>query len=98
MVLGALTFWALLRSSLKAQGALAGLNAAVVGLLLAALYQPVWVSAVQGTGDVVLALLAWAALVFWRVPPWLVVLGGAGAGMLVQQWAMPWLSILQSGL
>ena len=85
LVLGALPFWTLLRSSPQAQGALAGLNAAVVGLLLAALYQPVWVSAVQGTGDVVLALLAWAALVFWRVPPWLVVLGGAGTGMLVLQ-------------
>ena len=83
LVLGALPFWAWLRGSLHAQGALAGLNAAVVGLLLAALYQPVWVSAVQGTGDVVLALLAWAALVFWRMPPWLVVLGAAGAGMLV---------------
>ena len=83
LVLGALPFWALLRRSSQAQGALAGLNAAVVGLLLAALYQPVWVSAVQGVGDVVLALLAWAALVFWRVPPWLVVLAGAGTGAFV---------------
>ena len=63
-------------------GALAGVNAAVVGLLLAALYQPVWVSAVQSGGDVV--LLAWAALVLWRAPPWLVVLAGAGAGVWVQ--------------
>lgn len=85
LVLGALPFWALLRRSPQAQGALAGLNAAVVGLLLAALYQPVWVSAVQGVGDVVLVLLAWAALVVWRAPPWLVVLAGAGAGVLVQQ-------------
>ena len=88
LVLGALPFWALLRCSRQAQGALAGLNAAVVGLLLAALYQPVWVSAVHKPGDVVLALLAWAALVFWRVPPWLVVLGGAGIGALVQ-WGLP---------
>ena len=95
LVLGALPFWALLRRSPQAQGALAGLNAAVVGLLLAALYQPVWVSAVQGAGDVVLALLAWAALMFWRVPPWLVVLGGAGAGVLVQ-WALSLLPVLQS--
>ena len=85
LVLGALPFWALLRRSPQAQGALAGLNAAVVGLLLAALYQPVWVSAVQGVGDVVLVLLAWAALALWRAPPWLVVLAGAGAGVLVQQ-------------
>ncbi len=88
LVLGALPFWELLRRSPQAQGALAGLNAAVVGLLLAALYQPVWVSAVQGAGDVVLALLAWSALALWRMPPWLVVLAGAGAGMLVQ-WALP---------
>ena len=85
LVLGALPFWALLRRSPQAQGALAGVNAAVVGLLLAALYQPVWVSAVQGVCDVVLVLLAWAALVVWRAPPWLVVLAGAGAGVLVQQ-------------
>ena len=85
LVLGALPFWALLRRSPQAQGALAGVNAAVVGLLLAALYQPVWVSAVQGVGDVVLVLLAWAALALWRAPPWLVVLAGAGAGVLVQQ-------------
>ena len=88
LVLGALPFWELLRRSPQAQGALAGLNAAVVGLLLAALYQPVWVSAVQGAGDVVLALLAWSALALWRMPPWLVVLAGAGAGVLVQ-WALP---------
>ena len=88
LVLGALPFWELLRRSPQAQGALAGLNAAVVGLLLAALYQPVWVSAVQGAGDVVLALLAWSALALWRIPPWLVVLAGAGAGVLVQ-WALP---------
>ena len=84
LVLGALPFWALLRRSPQAQGALAGVNAAVVGLLLAALYQPVWVSAVQGAGDVVLVLLAWAALVLWRAPPWLVVLAGAATGVLVQ--------------
>ena len=85
LVLGALPFWALLRRSPQAQGTLAGVNAAVVGLLLAALYQPVWVSAVHGTGDVVLVLLAWAALVVWRASPWLVVLAGAAAGVLVQR-------------
>ncbi len=85
LVLGALPFWALLRRSPQAQGTLAGVNAAVVGLLLAALYQPVWVSAVQGVGDVVMVLLAWAALVVWRASPWLVVLAGAGAGVLVQR-------------
>ncbi len=63
LVLGALPFWALLRRSPQAQGALSELNAAVGAVLLAALYQPVWVSAVHGAGDVVLALLAWAALV-----------------------------------
>ena len=90
LVLGTLPFWALLRRSPHAQAALAGVNAAVVGLLLAALYQPVWVSAVQDSGDAALALLAWAALVFWRLPPWLVVPAAAGAGMLVL-WGWPML-------
>ena len=90
LVLGALPFWALLRRSPQMQGALTGLNASVVGLLLAALYQPVWASAVQGVGDVVCVLLAWAALVVWRIPPWLVVLAGAGTGVVLVQWALPW--------
>ena len=63
-----------------------GINAAVVGLLLAALYDPVWTSAIHAPGDFALAIAAFTLLVFWKVPPWLVVIlsatGGWGLQML----------------
>ena len=80
LVLGALPFWESLRRNRQAQAALAGVNAAVVGLLLAALYQPVWTSAIHGPQDFALALVALVALMFWKLPPWLVVLGCGVAG------------------
>ncbi len=80
LVAGALPFWEVLRSQRLARAALAGVNAAVVGLLLAALYNPVWTSAIVGVHEFILALLAWVALMFWRLPPWLVVLGCAVVG------------------
>jgi chromate transporter len=83
LVLGALPFWERLRSNLRAQAALAGVNAAVVGLLLAALYQPVWTSAIFTAQDFGLALVALVALMFWKLPPWLVVLGCGVAGWLL---------------
>ena len=51
----------------------------VLGLLLAALYQPVWTSTIHRPQDFVLSLLAFVALTFWKIPPWLVVLGGGAA-------------------
>ena len=59
------------------QSALRGVNAAVVGLLLAALYTPVWTSAVGSPRDFALGLVAFLLLVFWKLPPWLVVILGA---------------------
>lgn len=82
LVAGALPFWEPLRRSAHAQAALAGVNAAVVGLLLAALYHPVWTSAIHGAADFGLALAAFVALVFWRAPPWAVVLACGAAGVL----------------
>ncbi len=73
LVLSVLPFWEILRRLPNAQATLRGANAAVVGLLLAALYQPVWTSAVHGSADFVVALGAYGLLVFWRCPPWLVV-------------------------
>lgn len=75
LIFGALPFWANLRKSPRTQAALAGVNAAVVGLLLAALYQPVWTSAIFNGYDAALALLALIALMVWKLPPWLVVIG-----------------------
>jgi chromate transporter len=83
LVAGALPFWERLRRSVRMQAALAGVNAGVVGLLLAALYQPVWTSAIQHSTDFGLALLALVALMFWKLPPWLVVLGCGAAGWLL---------------
>ncbi|MBO3278124.1 chromate efflux transporter [Pseudomonas schmalbachii] len=83
LVVGALPFWESLRRNVRTQAALAGVNAAVVGLLLAALYQPVWTSAIHRPQDFGLALAALVALMFWKLPPWLVVLGSAVAGWLL---------------
>lgn len=82
LVMGALPFWQRLRHYTRARAALMGINACVVGLLLAALCQPVWTSAIHGPWDLVLALVALVALMVWKLPPWLVVIGsGAVAGM-----------------
>jgi chromate transporter len=83
LVVGALPFWEELRRYAQAQAALAGINAAVVGLLLAALYNPVWTSAILSLQDFGLGLLALVVLMYWKLPPWLVVLGGAALGMLL---------------
>lgn len=82
LVWAALPFWAALRAQPAAQAALAGINAAVVGILLAALYQPVITSAIRGPVDVALALSAFAALHVWRAPPWAVVVVWAVIGGL----------------
>lgn len=73
LVFGVLPFWKQLRRYRRIQGALVAVNAAVVGILLAALYQPVWTSAIAHSKDFSLALIAFVALVFWRLPSWLVV-------------------------
>lgn len=83
LVAGALPFWEQLRRSLHTQAALAGVNAAVVGLLGAALYHPVWTGAVFSPADFALALLAFAALLYWKIPPWAVVLCCGAAGWLL---------------
>ncbi|UHH28195.1 chromate efflux transporter [Pseudomonas veronii] len=83
LVLGALPFWENLRRSPRTQAALAGVNAAVVGLLLAALYQPVWTSAIFSARDFGLALIGLVALMVWKLPPWLVIVGSGALGWLL---------------
>jgi len=68
------------------QAALTGINAAVVGLLLAALYTPVWTSAIQKPADFAVGLAAFLLLMFWKVPPWLVVILGAATAQLIAMW------------
>ena len=83
LIFAALPFWQSLRQNTRAQAALAGVNAAVVGLLLAALYQPVWTNAIFTAQDLGLALIALMALMLWKLPPWLVVVGSGGLGWLL---------------
>jgi chromate transporter len=83
LLIGVLPFWEGLRRRAGVRAALGGVNATVVGLLLAALYTPVWTSAIAAPRDFALGLVAFLALTFWRVPPWLVVLlGGAASAAL----------------
>jgi len=80
LVIGVLPFWQTLRRRASAQAALRGVNAAVVGLLLAALYNPVWTSGVTSAADFAVASAAFLLLFMWRTPPWLVVILCAIAG------------------
>ena len=77
LLLGALPFWDGLRRRPVVQSALRGVNAAVVGLLLAALYRPVWTSAIFAPRDFAIGIVAFLLLALWAVPPWLVVILGA---------------------
>ena len=83
LVIGALPFWERLRHNIKTQAALTGINAAVVGILLAALYQPVWTSAIKTHLDLGMTALSFIALVFLKTPPWLLVIGCALGGWLL---------------
>jgi chromate transporter len=83
LVIGALPFWEQLRRNARMQTALAGINAAVVGLLLAALFTPVWTSAIHKPQDFGLGLVAFIALLFWKLPPWLVVVATGAAGWVM---------------
>ena len=83
LIVGTLPFWDALRVRPGFQAALRGINAAVVGLLMAALYHPVWTSAIRGPADVGLAFAAFGLLALWRAPAWLVVLFAAGGGALM---------------
>lgn len=74
LVIGILPFWEQLRRHEAMQRAMLGINAAVVGILLAAFYSPVWTSAIRSATDFCLAAIAFLLLVFWKFPPWLVVL------------------------
>ena len=83
LVLGTLPAWDWLRSVPAARAALAGVNAAVVGILAAALYDPIWVEGVRSRGHFALALLSFAALTVWRWPAWRVVILAAAGGLLL---------------
>ena len=83
LLTGVLPFWNDLRRRAGARAAMAGANAAVVGILAAALYDPVFVTAVPGPATFALALVCFVLLVAFRLPPWMVVLVGAAGGIVV---------------
>lgn len=80
LIAGTLPFWQYLRTKAWTQAALRGANAAVVGVLIAALYNPVWTEGVNSAPDAASALVAFGLLQWWKTPPWLVVLLCAAAG------------------
>lgn len=81
ILLGALPFWETFRKRAGAQAVMRGINAAVVGLLGAALYNPVWTSSVKTPGDFGVALVGFVLLTVWRAPPLLVVIVGGLGGI-----------------
>jgi len=83
LVMGALPFWESVRRRPTAQAVMRGVNAAVVGLLLAALYHPVWTAGIASPKDFALCVVAFLLLFMWQTPPWLVVLFSAGAGAML---------------
>ncbi len=85
IVVGVLPFWNALRANVNFRAALAGVNAAVVGFVAAALCDPVWTTAIGSPRDLGLGLAAFALLAIWRLPPWLVVLLTAAAGFGLSQ-------------
>jgi chromate transporter len=87
LLIGVLPFWDVLRKRTAAQAAMRGVNAAVVGLLLAAFYDPVWTAGILTRADYGLASAAFLLLFMWKTSPWLVVILSALGGEFVQVFA-----------
>ena len=85
VLVGTLPFWDAFRRRVSAQAIMRGVSAAVVGLLGAALYHPVWTSSVETPADLGLALVGFVLLNVWRAPPLLVVVIGALGGVALAQ-------------
>ncbi|RFU70628.1 chromate transporter [Peribacillus saganii] len=83
LIVGALPFWDTLRRDPKLKGALMGVNAAVVGLLISAFYQPIWTSSILSSLDFAFAAILFSMLVYWKLPPWVIVITGAIGGTLM---------------
>jgi len=87
ILIGALPFWDTFRTRSSAQAAMRGVNAAVVGILGAALYNPLWTTSVKSSGDFAVALACFVLLVAWRAPPLVAVLVSACGGIVLALWA-----------
>jgi chromate transporter len=83
LILGTLPFWDALRRNSNISRALMGVNAAVVGILIGAFYQPIWTSSILAPIDFVFAAILFSMLVYWKLPPWVIVVTGAVGGLLL---------------
>jgi len=83
LILGTLPFWDTLRRIPKINGALIGVNAAVVGILISAFYTPIWTSSILSPIDFAFGSILFSLLVYWKLPPWVIVLLGALGGFLI---------------
>ncbi|BAK17748.1 chromate transport protein ChrA [Solibacillus silvestris StLB046] len=83
LVIGALPFWDQLRNHPKITGAVMGVNAAVIGILIAALYSPIWMSSILEVKDFALVVILFSMLAYWKLPPWIVVVIGAFIGLVL---------------
>ncbi|MFP3846318.1 chromate transporter [Priestia filamentosa] len=83
LILGTLPFWDKLRRNSQVNGALIGVNAAVVGILISAFYNPIWTSAILKPVDFAFSAVLFSMLVYWKLPPWIVVITGAFGGLLL---------------
>lgn len=83
LVFGALPFWNALRRNGKMKGAFMGMNAAVVGILISALYDPIFTSAIIDPIDFVFAVVLFSMLTYWKLAPWIIVITGVVGGMLI---------------
>ncbi|MFS1512769.1 chromate efflux transporter [Chengkuizengella sp. SCS-71B] len=83
LVIGVIPFWNVIRQKQHFQSTILGINAAVVGILLAALYDPVWTSSVNNVYDFVLVIITFSLLMLWKLPPWVVVIVSAIGGSII---------------
>lgn len=83
LILGTLPFWDQLRNNPNIKGAVMGVNAAVVGILISALYHPIWTSSILKPIDFALGAILFSMLTYWKLPPWVVVLTGAFGGIVI---------------
>ena len=83
LVLGTLPFWDTMRRNPKIKGALMGVNAAVVGILISAFYLPIFTGSILAPIDFAFAALLFSMLVYWKLPPWIIVVAGVIGGSLM---------------
>ncbi|MEK5231742.1 chromate efflux transporter [Lysinibacillus sp. FSL K6-0232] len=83
LIVGTLPLWDYLRNNRSIHGAVMGVNAAVVGILISVFYHPIWTSSIAAPLDFALAVILFSMLVYWKLPPWVIVLTGAIGGSLL---------------